>query len=355
MKRIHLVAAVALAFAANAFGADASPKAAVTTSATSTSTTTRSDAQAAPAANTDAARAELAEMRAQMQQLSQKMAKLSGELGDNGPRAYAYRYVSDPDRGMIGVVLAKDEKGLRVSAITPGGPAAKAGVRNGDIIVKVRGDMEGPSGDSAKFLNEALRNLKVGQEVTLTVLRDGKNSEIKLKAERREPYNFASAFGADLSDLGKLDELGTLPPDFDKRIERSVEAATRAAEHAAERAQQTQERSQLLAERANESAARAMQRAHLSMPWWGLNLASLNPELGHYFGTDKGALEMSADADALPGLRGGDVITSVGGQSVERAEDALRALRDQPAGKDVAVKLLRDHKALALNVKAPAF
>jgi hypothetical protein len=86
-----------------------------------------------------------------------------------------------------------------------------------------------------------------------------------------------------------------------------------------------------------------------------LNLAPVNPELGRYFGTDKGALVISADNASLPGVRGGDVITSVAGETVNRPEDALRALRDQPSGKDVAIKLMRDHKTLALNVKAPEF
>ena len=38
------------------------------------------------------------------------MAALSSELGEGGPRSYAYRYIGDPDRAMIGVVLGEDEK-----------------------------------------------------------------------------------------------------------------------------------------------------------------------------------------------------------------------------------------------------
>jgi S1-C subfamily serine protease len=343
MKRTALFVAVALA-ASHAFGADANPKVAPVAAAAAVPAA----GKVAPAADAESTRAELAELRTQMQELSRRMAKLSGDLGDVGPRAYAYRYVGDPDRGMIGVVLAKDEHGLRVSAVTPGGPASKAGIRNGDVIMRVR-DLDGPSGDSASFLNEALRNLKVGQEVKLVVLREGKTSEIAVKAERREPYNFTAAFGGDMGDPGSL------PPDFDKHIQEGVEMATRQAERAVQKAQLNQEQAVHIAEHATESAQRAMQRVRMSMPWWGLNLASLNPELGHYFGKDKGALVMSADADALPGLRGGDVITSVAGEPVVRAEDALRALRDQPSGKDVAIKLMRDRKVLALNIKAPEF
>ena len=93
----------------------------------------------------------------------------------------------------------------------------------------------------------------------------------------------------------------------------------------------------------------------MAMPWWGLNLAPLNADLGRYFGTDKGVLVIAADQESLPGIRAGDVITSIAGEPIDRPEDALRALRDQASGKEVPIKILRDRKTLALNMKAPAF
>jgi hypothetical protein len=81
----------------------------------------------------------------------------------------------------------------------------------------------------------------------------------------------------------------------------------------------------------------------------------LNADLGRYFGTEKGVLVIAADQESLPGIRTGDVITSIAGETIDRPEDALRALRDQASGKDVPIKILRDRKTLALNMKAPAF
>ena len=34
----------------------------------------------------------------------------------------------------------------------------------------------------------------------------------------------------------------------------------------------------------------AMRGVRMGMPWWGLNLAPLNADLGRYFGTEKGVL-----------------------------------------------------------------
>lgn len=321
---------------------------------------------ASKAADTVQARRDLDEMRTQMRELSKRMAEISAKLGDIGPRAYAYRYLGNPDRGLIGVVLAKDEQGVRVSAVTPGGPADKAGIKNGDVIVSVHGDHEGQPGDKTKSPTEALRSLKIGQEVKLTILRDGKKSEIAVEAERREPYNFTAAFSGpdagDLDNLAVIDSDNLLPPDFDKTIRIEVEDAMHQAQMSKEQAEELRKQSEeirkqsrVIAMHAGEQARHAMEHVSLSMPWWGLNLASLNPDLGAYFGAERGVLVLSADADATKTLKSGDVLLAIGGRKVERPEDALRLLREQPTGSEVKVEVLRQRKTQLLSMKAPEF
>lgn len=309
----------------------------------------------------ETARRDLEQMRQQMRDLSRRMSELSMKLGDVGPRAYAYRYLGNPDSGMIGVVLADDENRTRVNAVTPGGPADKAGLHADDIIVGVHGDgIDAKEKDAARH---ALRGLKAGQKLTLTVHRGDKTFEVAITAERREPFNFGSSFGSDLGSLGKLDkteqlrildENGALAPGFDKRVREQVERATRDAERAVERAQITSEQSMRIAQHAAESAQIAFRKVNLSMPWWGLNLANLNPDLGAYFGTDHGVLVLSADVDASKSLKSGDVLLAIGGRKVERPEDALRLLREQ-AGNEVKVEVLRQRKAQTLSMRAPEF
>lgn len=280
--------------------------------------TARADAEAArtqaESARLDAQR-ELEQMRGQMRELSRKMADLSIKMGDVGPRAYAFRYLGDPDRAMIGLVLSPEQNGLRVDAVTPGGPADKAGVHDGDVLISI---------DGKKLVGEdagdALHDLKIGQGVKLTILHDGKSREVALKAERREPFVFSDAFGKG----------GLLPPDFDHQVQMKVHDAMRHAND-------------------------GMRELRLLTPWWGLNLAALNPDLGGYFGTDKGVLVLSADADAYKGLKSGDVLQDVGGHAVNRPEDALRLLRDVPAGSEVKMQVLRQRKPLTLSLKAPEF
>lgn len=308
-------------------------------SARASAETARESAQAArekaETARADAQH-ELEQMRGQMRELSRKMADLSQRMGDVGPRDYAYRYLGDPDRGMIGLVLAPDKDGLRVQAVTPGGPADKAGVRDGDVLLAIDGKKL--AGDDAA--RDTLHDLKIGQHVKLVVAHEGKSRDIALKAERREPADFAYAFG-DLHDLAKLGASGWVANDVDGKVRKQVEIAMRRAGDATARA--------------GDRVRFALDNLNFSTPWWGLNLASLNPDLGGYFGTDQGVLVLSADADSFKGLKSGDIVQDVAGHKVTRPEDALRLLREAPTGSEVKVQVLRQRKPLLLSLKTPSF
>ena len=295
--------------------------------------------KAAPTDDLNSERRELDELRVQMRELSRKMADLSQKVGDVGPREYAYRYLGNPDRGMIGVVLEPDEHGLRVKAVTPGSAADKAGIRNNDVIASVDGkSLVGEKADRAAH-SVSLGDVKVDQALKLHVLRDGKANDYTVQAERRDPYNFAYAFSENggLGALAPLDG-NLLPPDFDKRVREQTDQAMRDAK---------------VAERVNERVQKAFSKMSFSTPWWGLNLASLNADLGGYFGTDKGVLVLSADDAEFKLLKSGDVLREVAGKKVERPEDAFRVMREQSAGSEVKVDVLRQHKPITLSLRVP--
>ncbi|HVT32425.1 MAG TPA: PDZ domain-containing protein [Rhodanobacteraceae bacterium] len=337
MKRILLVAGSAIALNGalvnGVFAADPSPKIEATPDA---------------AAKTEETRRELADLRAQMQELTRKMAALSTELGEGDPRSYAYRYLGNPDSAMIGVVLGTSEGHVTVGAMTPDGPAMRAGLRGSDVITAIdHKPVEGKTAiEAVRNARAMLRDLKTGQNVTIDYLRDGRKASVTFAAERREALNWPLVMGDD-------PEHPMLPKDFSERVRVEVSDATMRAARAYER---EQARMELQTARATRSAMKqGAPMVHVTMPWWGLNLAPLNADLGRYFGADKGVLVIAADDDSLPGIKAGDVITSIAGETVNRPEDALRALRDQESGKEVPIKLLRDRKTLALNMKAPAF
>lgn len=64
----------------------------------------------------------------------------------------------------------------RKSAVVAGGPADKAGIKDGDIITKVNDKLIGEQGGLGSLISEFLP----GETVELTILRDGKEQKVKL-------------------------------------------------------------------------------------------------------------------------------------------------------------------------------
>lgn len=104
------------------------------------------------------------------------------EVLENGKVARAYLGVRYQD---ITPALAKSEslaskQGAYVSSdsnaksVVSGGPADKAGVKEGDIILKVNNDVIGTSGSMSSIIGQ----YRPGDEVKLTVLRDGKETTL---------------------------------------------------------------------------------------------------------------------------------------------------------------------------------
>lgn len=94
----------------------------------------------------------------------------SGTGGGYGPY-----FGSIPDFGQT-------ENGVKFSDVRPGSPAAKAGLKGGDVLIQF-GDK--PIKNLYDF-TDALRRSKVGDVVPVTVLRDGKELKVDVKLEQRK-------------------------------------------------------------------------------------------------------------------------------------------------------------------------
>lgn len=91
-------------------------------------------------------------------------------------------------RGQLGIVVVKansdvarelgikDSKGVGVAQVQPGGAAEKAGLKKGDVITSFNGvEVSDPN----SFRNQ-VASTAPGTEVTLTVLRDGREQQIRV-------------------------------------------------------------------------------------------------------------------------------------------------------------------------------
>lgn len=73
-------------------------------------------------------------------------------------------------------------QGVSVKTVVEGSPAEKAGIKEGDIIIKI----EGQSVTSVAELNKVKNTYKIGDTVTLTLLRSGKEEDVKVTLEEEK-------------------------------------------------------------------------------------------------------------------------------------------------------------------------
>ena len=229
------------------------------------------------------------------------------------PRARAFM-LSD-HRGRIGVVVKTDASpetdkvGAKIEGVTPGGPADKAGLKVGDIITKFNGtslaavkpEDEDESGPGRKLV-ELARKLEPDDTVRVEYRRGNDTKQATLVAA-----NMGGRFQWEIPS----------PPEIAPML--------------------------------------GMDHFELmGSPWGDLELVSLNGDLGEYFGAKDGVLVVKAPADSSLPLKGGDVITSIGGRKPANPSHAMRILRSYETGETVSIEILRKQKRMSLTWKVPA-
>ena len=90
-------------------------------------------------------------------------------------------YVSG--RSLIGITVTESKNGLTVYSVVTGSGAEKAGIKQGDLIVKADGKVV-KTGDE---LNEVRDAKKPNDYITLTVIRDGELTDIKVQLSEDKP------------------------------------------------------------------------------------------------------------------------------------------------------------------------
>ena len=148
---------------------------------------------------------------------------VAGSLLKEGRVRYAYLGVlvgdieaMDPSRK---AALAGIDHGGYVNQVTPGGPAAKAGLRAGDVIVAIDGRKMESSGDVIDYVSTR----PIGSRVSVAVVRDGKPQTVAV--ELGELPSVEARAGAPAQKLGLA--LQTLTPELAQSM--GIERGTRGA------------------------------------------------------------------------------------------------------------------------------
>jgi Tol biopolymer transport system component/Zn-dependent M28 family amino/carboxypeptidase len=96
---------------------------------------------------------------------------------EDRPRARLTAYL-----GTVPDYAAGEIKGLKLSGVADDGPAAKAGVRGGDVVV----ELAGKKIEDVYDYTYAIEALRIGKETSITVQRDGKELELTIVPGSRD-------------------------------------------------------------------------------------------------------------------------------------------------------------------------
>ena len=108
----------------------------------------------------------------------------------------------DPESPFLGVEMSRfeeNDRGVTIAGILPDGAAMAAGLRAGDLIVRVNGSEVGQS------LREALQLFRVGDRVQVAIERDGIEMTVPVQLRRRPEYadGLPTPFGNDIVEANE--------------------------------------------------------------------------------------------------------------------------------------------------------
>jgi PDZ domain-containing secreted protein len=255
------------------------------------------------------------------------------------PEPFEVRLERGPDRMMQFVMNRRARLGLKVNlraratdsigayvdAVTPNGPAAKAGMQSGDIITRVDGKTV-LAGGQAEAENE--RESLPGLRLIELAARLQPNDTVPVEFRRGKDRKTVSVVTADDPDIlfraepgGRAFGLRYPGPNGPRRM----------------------------ALRLDEDLEDHVHGPAAFLPLADLELAPLNPDLARYFAASEGVLVISVPKDSELGLRGGDVVLAVDGRKPVSPSHFLRILRSYERGESFKIDILRNGKREAVT------
>lgn len=261
-------------------------------------------------AESDESRAEvdekLREAQARLSEAAAQVAALAAERAAGAIHEIPWVGQYARPRTLIGVQLSSgsNKDGVKVEDVSPGGPAELAGVRAGDVIVMVDG--KDVKGKASRDVVKQLRSVEPERKVKLRVMRDGKPKDFDVVARSADTFVVQ----------------GDAPPGFDAEVFRDFDVRIRGP---------------------------FGNRGELA----GLEVTTLTPQLGRYFGTDKGVLVVRAPKNDVFKLQDGDVILSIDGREPTSSSHITRILSSYQPGESLTLKIMRDRKAQEMVVTRP--
>jgi S1-C subfamily serine protease len=274
------------------------------------------EAPATSAPATEDTGKKLADAQRRLDAALREVTELSGQMSRGFARPYgANRDVGPPARALLGVGIGTEEGqgGARVLEVSPGGAAAEAGIKRGDLITAIAGADLTHDSNPGRALVEKMRQLEPDLKVQVSVLRDGKkmNFDVVPRLATFSARTMPPMRAMPFPPGSHIDLVRARPLDGMRDFE---DPGTR---------------------------------------FRGAEFATLSERLGSYFGVKSGVLVVRAGNNAAFKLQDGDVITAIDGREPSSAQHAGRILRSYQPGEKLTIRVQRDRKAQNLEVTAP--
>jgi C-terminal processing protease CtpA/Prc len=214
------------------------------------------------------------------------------------------------------------ERGVVIGKVLQESPAAKSGLKDGDVITEINGQrVEG----TAQF-RRMIREIPAGRTVQLTVWRDGRSQGIS-------------------ATLGKMQEnrkrwMNAMPQVFNFRTPEMPEVAP-------------------IPEIPSMEWDGGNLVMNLNRPRLGIDAEDISGQLGSYFGAPDGEGILVRDvnpgsAAEKAGVKAGDVITSLNGERIHGLAELRSKIAAAGEAKTAKLGVLRNKSALTLDVEIPA-
>jgi S1-C subfamily serine protease len=232
-------------------------------------------------------------------------------------------------RPRLGVIVkterdaATDSIGAVLEAVTPDGPAAKAGLQAGDIVVTFEGTrLASGAGSPGDRLIELAGDMEEGDTVRVAYRRGREARTAVVVPKVLDDRAYAYSFDLGQNQLDSARQIWERALTIQPRLELG-------------------DRDPLV------------WSVRVGSRWSDMELTTLDADLGSYFGTTEGLLVVRAPKDSLLGLRSGDVILRIGGRVPTSPSHAMRIFRSYEPGDEIRIDIMRTKAAREVRATVP--
>jgi S1-C subfamily serine protease len=196
--------------------------------------------------------------------------------------------------GFVGIYITETEtgEGTQVDDVVPDGPAAKAGIKKGDIII----ELDGKKITDEEFVLKEIAKTKPAQKVNFKIKRKGKTIQITLETTTRPKST------AEETPIGLIN-----------KIEQTLRG----------------DKNNL-----------------------GIKTVDIVPGLDEYFNVESGALIIEVMANSLSdklGIKPGDVIVGIDETNVSDSRTLKSIMKKKQSGATITIKLMRHKKTMMVK------